>query len=143
MNKVKTVGNISVSRTNRDEVNIKIEDEHSGDKILELTLTPAAYGLLCTGLCGIKGFMEVNTTANIAKEREVKNVVAEDIKRYQGKEITAKLVLEHFRSSGLGDEGWMISDDGTRSQQNNPKGHCYNIKRYVSANNPESLEDMY
>lgn len=143
MSRVKTVGNISISRTNRDEVIVRIEDEHSGDQILELTLTPAAYGLLCTGLCGIKGFMEVNTSANIAKEREVRSIVAEDIKRYQDKELTAKLVLEHFWGPGLGNEGWMISDNGTRSQQNNSKGHCYNIKRYVPATNPTNLEDMY
>ena len=143
MARVKTVGNISISRTNRDEVVVRIEDEHSGDRILELTLTPAAYGLLCTGLYGIKGFMEVNTSANIAKEREVRTIVAEDIKRYQDKELTASLVLEHFEKSGLANEGWMISDNGTRSQQNNSKGHYYSIKRYVPATNPTNLEDMY
>jgi hypothetical protein len=143
MNKVQTIGSISISRSNKDLVYVRIDDEHSGDKILELALTLQAYGLLCTGLGGVKGVMEVNTDAKVAMDRLTKTVVTQDIKKYQDKTLTSSLVQEHFKQSNLADEGWILFDDGTRSQQNYKEGYHYTLKRYVPVENPTNMEGMY
>jgi hypothetical protein len=143
MGKVKTIGSISISRSSRDLVHIRIEDEHSGDKILELDLTLSAYGLLCTGLSGVKGVMEVNTDAKIAMDRLTKTVVTPDIKKYQDKALTSSLVEAHFKESNLADDGWILFDDGTRSQQNYKQGYSYTLKRYVPVENPTDMEGRY
>jgi hypothetical protein len=143
MNQVKTVGSISISRSSNDLVYIRIDDEHSGDEILELGLTLEAYGLLCTGLGGVKGVMEVNTDAKIAMDRLTKTVVTPDIKKYQDKALTSSLVQEHFKASNLADEGWALFDDGTRSQQNYKQGYHYTLKRYVPVENPTDMQGMY
>ena len=142
MNKIKTVGSASISRSSYGII-ISIDDEHSGDNILELILTPESYGLLCTGLGGVKGVMEVNPTAEIARTREVQTVVAKDIPRHRDKEQTKDLVQAHFNNSGLGEDGWMIHSYGTSSQQNNKEGYCYVIKRYVVAKDPTKIERKY
>ena len=143
MNKIKTIGSISISRSSNNKVYINVEDEHSGDNILELSLTLEAYGLLVTGLSGIKGTMEVNPNAQIAKKREVKRVVVPEIKKYQDKKITEQLVLDHFALSSYKTDGWILHDNGTRSQQNNANGYEYIIKRYIPVENPTDMEDMY
>ena len=143
MNQVKTVGSISISRSSNDLVYIRIDDEHSGDNILELGLTLEAYGLLCTGLSGIKGLMEVNTDANIAMKREGKIILTPDIKKYQDSALTEASVDEHFDKSNLSADGWVISDYGTRSRQDSSQGYGYRIKRYVPAPDPTDMEGKY
>jgi hypothetical protein len=88
MNNVKTIGSISISRSSKDSVYLRIEDDHSGDRILEMELTLENYDLLLTGLGGIEGEMVVNTDAHVAMEREVKRVVVPEIKKYQDKALT-------------------------------------------------------
>lgn len=142
MNNVKTIGSISIRRSSEDAVYIRIEDDHSGDRILEMELTLENYGLLLTGLGGIKGEMVVNKDAHVAMEREGKRVVVPEIKKYQDKELTAKLVTEHFMNTELPAEGWILSDNGTRSQQNNPKGYEYIVKRYVPVQHKDTNNDL-
>jgi hypothetical protein len=132
MGNVKTIGSISIARSSRDCVYVQIEDEHSGDSILEMAISLHDFGLLLTGLGGIKGEMTFNKNAHIAEEREVKVIIVPEIGRYGlDKNITRQLVEKHFEDSKLSEDGWEITNDGTGSQQNNKAGYCYTIKRYV------------
>jgi hypothetical protein len=143
MSKVKTVGSISISRGSKGLVNITIEDEHSGDKVLELSLTLEAYGLLVTGLSCIKGQMEVNSDAAIAKQREVKTIITDSIPKFGNKEDKATLVEKHFNNSGLAEDGWILHSNGTTTQQNSKQGYAYTIKRYVPVEDATKIDRLY
>ena len=142
MGKVKTVARLACSRRNSDTIGFIIEDEHSGDKILELTIPLKEFALLVTGLGGIKSECELNTDANIAKKRVVERVSCEK-SIYYNKRDQKDLVQQHFEESIKPlQEGWEIHSDGTTSQQRGDK-HEYVIKKYIPVEDVLDVERFY
>lgn len=142
MKKIETVVNMSLSRTSKDDIRFSVEDEHSGDRILEISMSPQEFALLVTGLAGIKGKAEIFPEANIAKKREVKRATCEKAS-YTSKQEQKDLVQEHFENNILPlHEGWEIKDDGTTSQQRG-KEHEYILKRYVPVEDVYDVERYY
>lgn len=142
MNKIKTVANLTCSRRNSGTINLTIEDEHSGDNILELTIPLKDFALLVTGLGGIKSECEINPDANIAKKRIVERVYCEKSVHYN-KRDQKDLVQQHFEEHILPlQEGWEIHSDGTTSQQHG-KEHQYVIKKYTPVENVLDVERYY
>jgi hypothetical protein len=142
MSKIKTVANLSCSRTNRGTIGFTVEDEHSGDTILELTIPLKEFALLVTGLGGIKVECELNLDANVAKKRIVERVCCEKSVHYH-KQDQKDLVQQHFDESIVPLlEGWEIHSDGIGSQQRGDK-HEYVIKKYVPVENVLDVERCY
>lgn len=144
MSKIKTIGSISISRSSNKLIYITIEDDHSGDTILELELSLEEFGGLITGMGGTKGLMSVYTDANIAKQRLVKKVIAESIPRYQHiKEDVSEQVKQHFLSTPFAKDGWEVLNDGTRSRQDNKHGYEYSIVKYIPVEDPTKPERLF
>lgn len=142
MKKIETVVNMSLSRTSRDSIRFSVEDEHSGDRILEVSMSPKEFALLITGLSGIKGNGEFFPEANVAMKRETKHVTC-DKSIYYSKQDQKDLVQEHFENNILPlHEGWEIKDDGTSSKQN-VNEHKYILKRYVPVEDVYDVERYY
>lgn len=142
MGKVKTVANLTCSRGNSGTIGFIIEDGHSGDKILELTIPLKEFALLVTGLGGIKSKCELNTDANIAKKRVVERVSCEK-SIYYNKRDQKDLVQQHFEESIKPlQEGWEIHSDGATSQQRGDK-HEYVIKKYILVEDVLNVERFY
>lgn len=139
MNNKQTIAKVGLSRDNRNSVNIVIEDGHSGDRILSLSLGLTEYALFSTGLHGVESICEFNEDANIACSREVErisiNTFATD------KEELRKIVEKDFVKNYLHD-GWVLHSDGTNSQQKHGY-HQYIIKRYKPVEDPLTIEDKY
>ncbi len=142
MNTIKTVANLTCSRRNSGTIGFTVEDEHSGDKILELTIPLKEFALLVTGLGGIKSECEINPNANIVKKRVIEKVSCDRSIHYS-KQDQKDLVQQHFEDyiAPL-NEGWEIHTDGTTSQQNGKK-HQYVIKRYTPVENVLDVERYY
>ena len=139
MNKTDTVVSVGVSRTSNNKVNLEISDNHSGDRVIQVEFCLKEFGLLMTGLHGVKGEAAVFTDANIAKKREIKQVQCDKVQG--GKDAQKAFVKEHFKKE-FSDAEWAISDDGTRSQQNNFY-HNYTVKRYVPVEDVYNVERYY
>lgn len=142
MSKIETVVNMSLSRTNKGVVLLSIEDEHSGDRILDIDMSLEELSLLITGFGGVKGAAKFFSGSNIAKKREVKSVTCDKTPSFS-KQDQKELVQEHFENNIVPlNEGWVIHDDGTRSQQNS-KDHRYILKRYVPVEDVYDVERYY
>lgn len=141
MGKIKTVANLTCSRGSSDNIGFIIKDEHSRDKILELTIPLKEFALLVTGLGGVKTKCELDTDANIAKKRIIERVHCEKVYLSSGgKQGQKDLVQQHFEEHIRPlQEGWEIHSDGTTSQQRGDK-HEYVIKKYVPVENVLDVE---
>lgn len=139
MDKTNTVVSVGVSRTSNNKVNLEISDNHSGDRVIQVEFSLKEFGLLMTGLHGVKGEAAVFTGANIAKKREIKQVQCDKVQG--GKDVQKAFVKEHFEKEFSCTE-WTISDDGTRSQQNKSY-HNYTVKRYVPVEDVYNVERYY
>lgn len=132
MNPIKSVASISLSRCNQGSVRLQIEDQHSGDRILEISMTPAELGLLITGLSGIKGEMDYFPNAMIAKKRKIIPETCDKVVGDKGGQI--QVVQEDFLSKyNIGTHS--IQNNGVGTQQPNKK-HQYTVKYY------EDVEDV-
>lgn len=137
MSKIKTIGSISISRSSNKLIYITVEDDHSGDTILELELSLEEFGGLVTGMGGTTGLMSVYTDANVAKKRLTKRVVTDSIPKVtHDKNNARKLVEQHFLTTPFTEDGWEILNDGTRSRQDNKNGYEYTIVKYVTVEDP-------
>lgn len=135
-----SIFSLGLSRTNTNQVVLRIEDNHSSDQVATITMTLEELGLLITGLHGVKGVAEVHTGAHIAQKREVQTLLCDKI--LGNREAQAEEVLRHFEESGLKDSGWVMSGNGMDSQQNG-SNHKYMVKRYVPVENPLEVERYY
>lgn len=144
MGKVKTVANLTCSRRSSGTIGFIVEDEHSGDKILELTIFLKDFALLVTGLGGIKSECELNTDANIAKKRIVERAYCKRVYLSSGgKQNQKDLVQQHFEENIKPlQEGWEIHSDGTTSQQRGDS-HEYVIKKYIPVEDVSDVERFY
>ena len=136
-----TVVTLGVSRTNNNVVNLQINDAHSGDRLTEVKISLENYALLLTGLHGVQAVALVNENCNIAKKRTTECVLMSKVDSYD-KEVVKEAVHEHFEEN-YKDSGWILQDDGTRSQQPLLESHQYSIKRYEDVENPLECERGY
>lgn len=134
-----TIVSMGMSRSSgRDTVLLQVEDEHSGDRIMEVSLSLKELGLLITGLHGVKGTATI-FDANVAKKRETKRVYCNKVESYN-KEVQRQAVQEDFLQ--YKEWGWVMQSDGCSSQQNKER-HEYVIKRYIDVENPLECERHY
>jgi len=137
MKKINTVVSLGLSRASNDDVHISISDEHSGDRILNISLSVKELGLLVTGLHGVKGVADV-FEANIAKQRITKTVLVDCTHG----EIVEDLVQNDYTKYYERD-GWVIHSDGVRTQQPLVGKHNYIIKKYVEVEDVLNVERYY
>ena len=140
MAKVKTVVSMGLHKSNNGVMQLSVEDEHSGDHIMEVSFTLEELALLVTGLHGVKGEATIYTKANIAKERETRRVFCDKVSSYN-KEEQRKRVLQDIAEHHAQD-GWLLHSDGTTSQQRGSE-HEYIIKRYVDVKDTMKVERHY
>ncbi len=126
MSMKKTVVSMGLSRASNKMVRLEIEDELSRQGIVSVEFSLEELGLLVTGLYGVKGVAKVGESGNIGKRAVTKTVTCEKSKELS-KEHQLKLVLEDFKQ--YEQLGWVLKDDGLRSQQNVGK-HTYIIRSY-------------
>jgi hypothetical protein len=132
MTPIKSVASISLSRCNQGSVRLQIEDQHSGDRILEINMTPEELGLLITGLSGIKGKMDYFPNAMIGKKRKIIHETCDKV--VGDKEGQIQAVQDDFLSKyNIGTHS--IQSNGVGTQQPN-KQHQYIVKYY------EDVEDV-
>lgn len=142
MNTQQTVVGMSMSRDSNNRIRFSVDDSHSGDTIIKVDMSLEEFGLMVTGLHGVKGIAEFYPDCNIAKKRETKTVTIDIDKFSTSKEDELDLVRRDFTEKYESD-GWELHSDGTRSQQNVSGKHCYTIKRYEPIENPLEVERFY
>jgi hypothetical protein len=124
---------VTISRTNHDEIFIKIDDDTSGLRVVEVMMSPSDFARAITGLSSCNGEFHFTptafTAANIGKVRETDSFFVRKSDGYS-KEAQAAIVYEEFEKSGLAEAGWMIHSDGTGSQQPHDT-HRATIYRFV------------
>lgn len=134
-----TVVNMGMSRSSNGTVELRIEDQHSGDRILNISMSLEELGLLITGLHGVKGEADVYP-ANIAMKREVREVYCNRTDSYD-KDDQRIIVQSDFLTNPELD-GWQLHNDGCDTQQRGDR-HKYTVKRYVPVENPLEVERYY
>lgn len=134
-----TIVSMGMSRCSNGIVELRIEDQHSGDRILNISMSLEELGLLVTGLHGVKGKADVYP-ANIAMKRKVQEVYCDRIGSCN-KDDQRHEVYNDF-SSYYELNGWELHSDGCSTQQRGER-HKYIIKRYVSVENPLETERNY
>lgn len=140
MAEIKAVVSSGMTRNSRGNVTFSLNDEHSGDRILEVQYTLEEFATLITGLYGTRGIATVYDNAHLAMKRETKTVFCEKVD-YFGIDRKSKqrdAVLADFENN-YKISGWELHGDGCSSQQNSDK-HQYHIKRYVPVENPLVVE---
>lgn len=135
-----TVFKLGMSRSNQNKVVITINDAHSGDFILDAKMSLEDAAKFLTGTHGVSADGRFNDKGNIAKEREVKTVSCARIDGYN-KDLQRDLVEKDFNTYWR-EEGWLLHNDGTSSQQRGDK-HNYVIKKYTTVQNPEVYENKF
>jgi hypothetical protein len=132
MKSIKSVSSITMSRCNQGMVRIQIEDQHSGDRILEINMTPNELGLLVTGLSGIKGEMDYFPEAVIGKRRKIIRETCDKVSADKDAQVQA--VQDDFLSK-YNTDTYSIQSNGIGTQQPH-KYHQYVVKYY------EDVEDV-
>jgi len=138
---MKTVANMSLSRDNKNNILLTIEDGHSGDRVIRINMDTHDFAMLVTGMSGIKGVAEYNEKANIAKKREVKKVSIDIDGRLSKDQMSDLVDKDYIENYAL--DGWVLHNNGATSQQNTQNKHNYTIKRYVDVENPLEIEKYY
>lgn len=119
------IGNRSMQRGDAHP-HIEIEDVASGIKIGDIEFTPAAFGELIAGNGFIEGEMEavgLNGYKNVGLKKEVRVAFIPKSKipkfQYSDKYEEAKFIdnLMMYSDHLPEGNGWMVWDNGTRSQQ--------------------------
>ena len=142
MNAQQTVVGMSMSRDSNNRIRFSVDDSHSGDTIIKVDMSLEEFGLMVTGLHGVKGVAGFYPDCNIAKKRETKTVTIDIDKFNTPKETIVGMVHKDFAEKYEPD-GWELHSNGTRSQQNVSGKHCYTIKRYEPVENPLEVERFY
>ena len=129
---------VTISRPQRSDgvknITISIEDKASGFNIIKIAMTAESFAECITGLGYVPAVIERVPTYkmldNFGKKKEIMNCSVDKPDGYGDKRD--KVLSENIKrevEKYIGD-GWMLSDDGTRSQQNTPKHH-FSLCRYV------------
>ena len=126
-------GKITISKDSDDIVTISIEDSASGINIVKVGMGLKDYAEAITGLarvdCEIIRKPTKRMVEYLGKKKEVESFPVDKVDSFC-KEDQIRKVNEEFGKSGLAKEGWEISNDGTRSQQNGNR-HWATICRYI------------
>lgn len=131
------IANITIGKRSntKDEgcITITISDESSGLRVVEIEMDFKEFAQVMTGLAYCKGkyrFMPNEfVTTNIGKKREVKDIYIDKPESYE-KDKNKKHVAESIDKSGVLKDGWMLFDDGLRSQQPSKK-HRVTLYRFI------------
>ncbi|AUR89179.1 hypothetical protein NVP1121O_151 [Vibrio phage 1.121.O._10N.286.46.C4] len=132
----KSVANLTLSRASNGKAYLTIEDYHSGDRLLEITMSLSDLGALVSGAGEVATLMEYYEDCTIGKDREVLRVSCNKVDRKSQKDE----VQSDFESNWESD-GWDLLHDGTASQQNS-KVHNYSICRYNDISEDEFLKPL-
>lgn len=124
-------GKITLSRvttnTANDYVSIKIADNNSRVRIINVEIDMKTFAMAITGLsdqnCNIKVYDNYEV---IGKKKITKTVFCEKV---YDKEKQRKIVNDDYEKK-YKSKGWIIQNDGTNSQQNGDMHH-YDICKYV------------
>lgn len=130
---MKFEGNISISRDSRDKINIRIEDDVSGIRFIDVQMTLEDFAFAITGLScqAVKG--EVRGLENVGKTkvRESRSTLqVEELKYKSRQEITEWL------KSNCQEEGWILDtylgsqSSFSHDSQGNMTIH-YSVHKYV------------
>lgn len=123
---------VSITRTNsnvdKDSIRIAIVDDASSSHVVSVEMSPEDFALCVTGLASSPAVFNRLPTQDcvgrIGKTKETERVACDKV---YDKEEQREIVLKDFSQKH---SGWLLWDDGTRSQQNG-KDHIYVICRYV------------
>lgn len=133
---MKTLLDLS-SGLGNNHFNLRVEDAHSGDTILNIEMSLEDLGKLVTGKnITIKG--DMYQQANIAKKRVVHKV---NVEKVFDKDEQKSIVVQDFEERFKG-EGWELFDTGITTQQPN-KHHTYTIVKYEVVDNPLEKESRW
>ena len=126
----------SIGRNNYDEINITVGDRKSGLRVVEIKTTLQEFARAITGVGYSKAtfsFVPTQFTVDsILKNRETMEILVNKSSIFS-KEEQSKIVEDEFLKSGLSEKGWMLFDDGTRTQQPGKK-HRAILYRFVDEN---------
>lgn len=116
--------NVTISRIQSshepNSFRISIGDESSGLNIVEVSMSHEQFANALTGIAHSKANYarkpKQSMIDNIGKKKETRsfNIAKHDI---YDKDELKRYVIEQVNESGELKDGWMIWDDGTRSQQ--------------------------
>ncbi len=134
-------GNLTISKPTNislgQHISIKISDEKSGMKIVELNLSLEDFAKCITGQAHMKGDLDFvireEDRKKVGKKKELRTLCCE--KQSYSKNEQRMTVLSHFDQwrREMGEE-WEIWSDGTTTQQRNSH-HEYTVCRYVEVDN--------
>tara|TARA_R110000782_G_scaffold270483_1_gene371806 strand:- start:19805 stop:20233 length:429 start_codon:yes stop_codon:yes gene_type:complete len=141
INLKETSVSMGLSRSSDGMVRLSISDAHSGDLMVETSITTSELGLLLTGMHGVKGDARVNLDCNVAKERTVESVNFEFTGNRSDSSMIDQVIYDF--SMKYKDKGYSIQSDGTGSQQKINGVHTYSIKKYSEVENPFDVERHY
>lgn len=117
---------VTISRSNRDEFTIRIDDDMSGLRVTEVTMKPDDFARCLTGLGYSPGVFRFSpkefTVQNIGKLRETKRVEI-DWRKGGDQNRLHDLIQPHLV------DGWMLHSDGLSIQQP-ANGHVIILYRF-------------
>jgi len=124
---------VTISRNNQDEIRITIGDRSGGLRVVEVKMGLKDFALAVTGLGYAKAeFAFVPNqflVDNILKEKQVIPMFVDKVKSFN-KEDQIEAVKSEFIKAGWSEDGWMVFDDGTRTQQHGGR-HKALLYRFV------------
>ena len=129
---------VTISRpsysSDKKAIVISIDDFDSGIRVMDLEMTLEDFAECLTGLANCSAVVEHwcgKRAKDLGKIVEPKTVHLSGQPPYD-KDEAAKWVRAHPELSILLKEGWIISSDGTRSQQPSPTHHTVHLVRFVA-----------
>lgn len=135
-------GNISILRNSNNEIMIDIMDNNSRIDIVNLTMDLEEFAMAVTGrddtTCDITRVVSEDHIKNIGMKHIIQKVYIPKIQGMYDREDIKAYVISSFEKSEYYKDGWMMSNDGTHSQQNE-KQHRYVIYKYVD---PEAVTEV-
>ncbi|QHZ59764.1 hypothetical protein HWD03_gp083 [Alteromonas phage vB_AmeM_PT11-V22] len=141
MKTIKTTASVSMGRNSNNEFYIHVEDEHSGNKIVSLSMDEKDFAFLITGLHGVKTDCILHNVTNVGKKRVIERVSMPEPDAFD-KGSVKMAVREHFEREYEA-EGWKLWDDGTSSQQNSRGLHNFIVVKYVPVEDDVVVEKYY
>lgn len=132
------IGRVS-SLKGEGHIVIEVEENISGLTVCQLNMSYEEFAECITGMSGCEGKFEFLptpfTVQNYGKKRVVEQRLCPKVRSFK-REDQSMAVEKHFKTH---DEplGWMLWDDGTRTQQNG-EDHCYVVWKFVKPDNEVS-----
>ena len=126
-------GDVTISRTSKDEIRIQIKDETSRQTFATVLLTPYEFAMAVTGLSYMKCKIEVDGLENVGKQKVMENRSV----LYTGSDTYNRAGMETWIDEHCQEEGWIIKSNlGSQSSidynsKNNTHTLNYSVYKYV------------